>query len=219
MVAAVLPHAMSRCHGVRDVDLVCSCGDKLVFCCCCKSRGIAGHDVGVDVDRRRRRLEALYVEYADAVYAYARRRTDFSVAEDVVMEVFVVVCRRLEDVPQQPLPWLLACARRVLANQRRSAARTEALSERLRRAGQAAGIDDGAAERLGSALEQLRDGDREIMLLSAWEGLDLSGLALTLGCSRSAAAVRLHRARRRLRLALEREGPATADSQTVEVTR
>ena len=173
----------------------------------------------MDVDQRRQRLEALYVEHADAVFAYARRRAEAAVAEDVVMEVFVVACRRLEDVPEQALPWLLACARRVLANQRRSAARAEALSERLRRAGRAAGIDDGAAERLGSALEQLGDGDREIMLLSAWEGLDLSGLALTLGCSRGAAAVRLHRARRRLRLALEREGPATADPQTVEVTR
>jgi RNA polymerase sigma-70 factor, ECF subfamily len=173
----------------------------------------------VDADQDRRRLEALYVEHADTVYAYARRRADAALAEDVVMEVFVVACRRLEDVPDPALPWLLGCARRVLANHRRSAGRAEALTERLRSAAQAGGVGEGAAERLAGALECLGDGDREIILLSSWEGLDLSGLALTLGCSRGAAAVRLHRARRRLRGALERERSGAPDAQTVEAMR
>jgi RNA polymerase sigma-70 factor (ECF subfamily) len=172
----------------------------------------------VNVDQRRQRLEALYVQHADAVFAYARRRAEAAVAEDVVMEVFLVACRRLEDVPDPALPWLLACARRVLANQRRSAARAQSLSARLQQAGRAAGVDDRAAGLLGSALEKLGDSDREIILLSAWEGLDLSGLAFTLDCSRGAAAVRLHRARRRLRRAMEREGSATAEPQTMEVS-
>jgi RNA polymerase sigma-70 factor (ECF subfamily) len=54
----------------------------------------------------------MYVAHADAVYAYARRRAEISVAEDVVMEVFVVACRRLEKVPDEALPWLLGWARR-----------------------------------------------------------------------------------------------------------
>ena len=134
------------------------------------------------------------------------------------MEVFVVACRRLENVPDEALPWLLGCARRVLANQRRSATRAEALTDRLRSAARSAGVDDGAAELLAGALDQLGDSDRELILLSAWEGLDWRELALTLGCSRAAAAVRLHRARRRLRHALERARSATPDPQTAEAT-
>jgi RNA polymerase sigma-70 factor (ECF subfamily) len=86
----------------------------------------------MEVDQRRRRLEGLYVEHADAVHAYARRRAEVAVAEDVVMEVLVVACRRLEEVPEEALPWLLGCARRVLANQRRSAIRADALTDRWR---------------------------------------------------------------------------------------
>jgi RNA polymerase sigma-70 factor (ECF subfamily) len=163
-------------------------------------------------------LEALYLAHADAVYAYASRRADRAVAEDVVMEVFVVACRRLEEVPDHPLPWLLGCARRVLANQRRGALRADALRDRLRSAAQPAGVDHDAVDLLASALEALGPGDREIILLSEWEGLDLRELALTLGCSRGAAAVRLHRARRRLRHALERERAAMTDPRTMEAT-
>jgi RNA polymerase sigma-70 factor (ECF subfamily) len=164
-------------------------------------------------------LEALYLAHADAVYAYAKRRAERAVAEDVVMEVFVVACRRLEEVPdQQALPWLLGCARRVLANQRRGALRADALRDRLQSAAQPAGLDHDAVDVLASALDDLGPGDREIILLSAWEGLDLHELALTLDCSRGAAAVRLHRARRRLRHALERERAATVDPRTAEAT-
>jgi RNA polymerase sigma-70 factor (ECF subfamily) len=160
----------------------------------------------------------LYVEHADAVSAYARRRAEDPVAEDVVMEVFVVACRRLEEVPDEALPWLLGCARRVLANQRRGAIRAVALTDRLVSAARSAGVDDAAAELLAGALEQLDSRDRELILLTFWEGLDSRELALTVGCSRGAATVRLHRARRRLRHALERARRATPTSQTAEAT-
>jgi RNA polymerase sigma-70 factor, ECF subfamily len=172
----------------------------------------------MEVDPRRRRLEALYVKHADAVYAYASRRIEPSVVDDVVMEVFVVACRRLDELPDEALPWLLGCARRVLANQRRSVSRAQALTDRVRSAAQSAGVSAQAAEMLADGLEQLSDSDREIILLSSWEGLDWHELALTLGCSQGAAAVRLHRARRRLRHALGRGRSSTPDPQTTEAT-
>ena len=58
----------------------------------------------MEVAARRRRLEALYLEHADAVRAYVRRRAEASFVDDVVMEVFVVACRRLERVPEEALP-------------------------------------------------------------------------------------------------------------------
>ncbi|MFZ1925057.1 MAG: RNA polymerase sigma factor [Solirubrobacteraceae bacterium] len=83
------------------------------------------------------RFELLYAKYAPAVKAYVLRRAAASTADDVVAEVFVVCWRRFEDVPVDPLPWLLGVARRVLSTQRRGERRRGALHERL--AGQAGG--------------------------------------------------------------------------------
>jgi RNA polymerase sigma-70 factor, ECF subfamily len=80
---------------------------------------------------RRLRFELLYAKYAPAVKAYALRRTEISIVDDVVAEVFVVCWRRFEEVPVDPLPWLLGVARRVLSTQRRGERRRGALRERL----------------------------------------------------------------------------------------
>jgi Sigma-70, region 4 len=50
---------------------------------------------------------------------------------------------------------------------------------------------------LGYALRRAGDADREILTLAGWEGLDAGQIAVVLGCSRNAARIRLHRARRR----------------------
>jgi RNA polymerase sigma-70 factor (ECF subfamily) len=57
------------------------------------------------------------------------------------------------------------------------------------------------------ALGRLSTGDREVLLLVAWDGLSAREAAVILGCSAAAAKVRLHRARRRLRAELERLEP------------
>ncbi|MGH2922081.1 MAG: sigma factor-like helix-turn-helix DNA-binding protein, partial [Gaiellaceae bacterium] len=49
-----------------------------------------------------------------------------------------------------------------------------------------------------AAFARLREEDRELLALAAWEGLDPGEIATVLGCSRNAARIRLHRARRRL---------------------
>ncbi len=46
-------------------------------------------------------------------------------------ETFLVAWRRLDDVPADALPWLYGVARRVLANERRSAGRRAALEQRV----------------------------------------------------------------------------------------
>jgi hypothetical protein len=57
------------------------------------------------------------------VHRYALRRTDPSAAEEIASEAFLICWRRLEQVPDPPLPWLYATAGNVLANHRRAAAR------------------------------------------------------------------------------------------------
>jgi RNA polymerase sigma-70 factor, ECF subfamily len=79
------------------------------------------------------RFELLYAKHAPAVKAYVLRRAEASTADDIVAEVFVVCWRRFEEVPVDPLPWLLGVARRVLSTQRRGERRRGALHERLAR--------------------------------------------------------------------------------------
>ena len=173
----------------------------------------------MEVDRVR--LEELFAAHAPAVRAYALRRTDPVSADDVVMEVFVVACRRMDAVPAEPLPWLLGCARRVLANQRRTVRRSDALVARISSTLEASPSDPHAGERLEQALSTLRESDREVLLLNAWDDLDGAALGTVLGCSRTAAGVRLHRARRRLAAAYARSGPTPArrDDSDLEVAR
>ncbi len=156
---------------------------------------------------RRVRFELLYGEHAPAVKAYILRRAQASMADDLVAEVFMVCWRRLEDLPAEPLPWLLGVARRVLSTQRRGERRRLALHQRLAESGAAVGAvvpDAGGA--LRRALERLSETDREILLLTAWEDLTPTQAAAVLGVKTATVRVRLHRARRRLASALLREG-------------
>ncbi|HWF23902.1 MAG TPA: sigma factor [Solirubrobacteraceae bacterium] len=75
----------------------------------CNARTRAGHPVAVDA---RETFERLYREHAGRVKAYGLRRVGSEAAADeVVSDVFLVVWRRLDDVPDDPLPWLLGVAR------------------------------------------------------------------------------------------------------------
>ena len=152
---------------------------------------------------RADRFERLFRESYPLVRAYALRRAAPDVAQDAVAETFLVAWRRLDDVPEDALPWLFATARRVLANQRRSAARGVALEQRLSGSAGTSGAADlgdrvADAELVRLALGRLSDRSREALMLIAWEGLDGARAARAAGCSRAAFAVRVHRARAQL---------------------
>jgi RNA polymerase sigma-70 factor, ECF subfamily len=168
----------------------------------------------------RERFERLYGENFRAVLRFAAARIDPERAKDVVAETFLVAWRRLDDVPAEPRPWLLGVARRVIAGQRRSESRREALALRLQSAhrrdpgsvdvaGALAGRDEVLA-----AFAALGERDQEVLRLVAWDGLSVGEAADVLGISRLAFAVRLHRARRRMARALEPESPSPAPQKT-----
>jgi RNA polymerase sigma-70 factor, ECF subfamily len=168
------------------------------------------------VDPRRERFEGVYARYGAAVRAYARRRVVASLADDVAAEVFVVAWRRLDEMPEDPLPWLLACARRVIANLLRGERRRRTLLYRLRAVPSVTGSGTlQSAGPLAQALRCLSEGDREVLMLVAWEGLTAAQGGEVLGCSEGAFAMRLHRARRRLAVALERDGGLIESSEVV----
>jgi RNA polymerase sigma-70 factor (ECF subfamily) len=151
------------------------------------------------------RFEAIFRGHYDAIVRYVVRRLGHTAAADVVSETFLVAWRRLDDVPQNSLPWLYATARNLVANEIRRQQRALALGRRLAAAPDAA-ADPGelVAERLAvtSALGHLSERDREVLRLVQWEGLNVADAATVMGCTQSAFKVRLHRARRRLAAAM-----------------
>lgn len=157
----------------------------------------------------------LFAEHHRHVLAYALRRTEQRAdAEDVVAGTFAVAWRRFGNAPAEELrlAWLYAIAARVLANQRRSARRLLALRSRLRALPAAAEPDRGDVQAVLAALRELRPEDQEILRLAAWEGLSGRELAVALDCSENAAAIRLHRARKRLEELLAKEEPTPGHS-------
>ena len=174
-------------------------------------------------DARRERFEDIYRAHYGSVRAYALRRADTQAAQDAVAETFLVAWRRLDAVPADELPWLYGVARKVLANQRRSSRRSERLARRLAETdpdGDTPGPEEGVveADAVRRALATLGERDRDTLMLVAWEGLEGARAARAAGCSRSAFAVRLHRARRRLADELRRAAapPSPADAETLE---
>jgi RNA polymerase sigma factor (sigma-70 family) len=173
---------------------------------------------------REETFELLFREHYPLVRAYALRRAAPDAAQDAIAETFLVAWRRLEDVPEDALAWLYATARRVLANQRRSASRSAALEARIASAGPPAAMPDAAehvadAELMRLALARLSDRSREALMLVAWEGLPGARAARAAGCSKAAFAVRLHRARAQLQselAALEGNGPPAPQATAME---
>ena len=161
------------------------------------------------------RFEQVYGAHARPVLGYAlRRTTEPEDAADVVAETFLVALRRLDEVPEEPLtrPWLYGVARRVLANQRRGRRRRGDLGDRLRDQLVAAGVPDPAETAVARAdverlLGRLSDTEREVLELSAWEGLEPREIAEVLGISAVAARVRLTRARAAARNGAGPAGP------------
>ena len=160
------------------------------------------------MDERGDRFSRLFDASYQPLLAYARRRTDAADADDVVAEVLTVAWRRLDDIPDgMELPWLYAVARRTMANHHRSTHRRLRLLARLSREPKPGPSGEEAPAAVGVALQRLPADDAEILRLSAWEGLTTSELSYVLGCSENAAALRLSRARRRLRDQLTETGP------------
>ena len=176
------------------------------------------------------RLERLVHQNFGRVAAYLLARTDAEAAGEALARTLEIAWRRLDDVPSDPLPWLLGVARKVLADEWRTRRRHQALIVRLSEAeaarqgsGESVRYDaaDTATQRLVAidALATLTEADREALLLVAWDGLTTRQAAAALGCSRGAFAVRLFRARSRLKEHLDASPLSEAGSSATPSRR
>jgi RNA polymerase sigma-70 factor (ECF subfamily) len=164
------------------------------------------HGVGSDAARFRE----LYDEHFDAVCRYARARADPDTAKDVTAQAFLVAWRRRAEFfgAQHPRGWLLGVTRRTLADERRAASRQSRLRDRIGRADAVAPRRHDPAvlviqrNAVAVAFGRLSATDREVLALTAWDGLSPGEAADVAGCSRATFAVRLHRARGRFRAQL-----------------
>jgi RNA polymerase sigma factor (sigma-70 family) len=152
---------------------------------------------------KRERFEALFDLHVREVHRYVRRRTDHSDVDDIVAEVFLTAWRRFDDIPMGfEGPWLFRTAWNVLANARRK--HVDIPFEYLPDTPDGSDVADVVIEDdlIRRAWESLSVRDREVLRLSAWEGLDGSQLAEALGISVGGAGAALFRARERLSAAL-----------------
>lgn len=165
---------------------------------------------GAETERDPKELESIFERHADEVRAYAWRRVGFDDAQDVVAETFLVAWRRMESLPDDPLPWLLGVARKVIGNGRRSLHRRQALTEKFKALVTQSppiatpDMSDSVEQHdmIIAAMKQLGYQEREALMLSWWEGLANDRAAVAAGCSKRAFATRLHRARRHLAMEL-----------------
>jgi RNA polymerase sigma-70 factor (ECF subfamily) len=164
-------------------------------------------------------FRSAYRTYYRQVYVYFRRRTDIESARDGCADTFLIVWRRIDDLPDGPdaLPWLYGIARRVLANQWRSRKRSDRLRDRLFGFGaepepspETIVVRAPHVQNVLDALERLRPIDREVLLLSEWEGQSHKEIAAAVGCKPHAVDQRIYRAKHRLEDELRRAESSAA---------
>lgn len=147
------------------------------------------------------RFRAVYDAHYGRVLAFCLRRALPEAARDAVAETFLVVWRRLDDLPPEPLPYLIKTAGFVLRDQGRSNRRQDRVAARISDGPSLVASDHGEGVAISvdvhRVLQLLSPIDRELLLLSAWDDLDAAAIGAVLGCSAATARVRLHRARRR----------------------
>lgn len=152
-------------------------------------------------------LDRIWARHSGPVFAYAARRVGRDRAEDVVADTFVVAWRHRESRPRRDLPWLLAVARRVIGERYRAEERWQRLQAR-------AALHDSPSDPADvtqavaawEVLSGLDADEREVLLLSAWEGLSSREAAAVLGTSPTAYRMRLARSRRHLRRSMVAAG-------------
>ena len=158
----------------------------------------------------------VFDRYYDTIHGYVARRLGATLADDLASETFLTAFARRDryDVARADArPWLFGIASNLVARHHRA-------EQRWYRALARTGVDDvseGHADRvavrldatarqsaLAAALAAVPTRDRDVLLLVAWAELTSEQAGQALGIPSGTARSRLHRARRRMRDALER---------------
>ena len=158
----------------------------------------------------------IYDRHAATVLRFLGRRAGAQVAEGLVGELFRIAFERRKTFDASrvsALPWLYGIGSNLLLKHRRGEARR--LRATARMAAPEAPATRGSAPaldarllfpRVADAIEALPDGEREALLLFAWEELSYRSMAEALELPIGTMRSRLNRARAHLRELLEPDG-------------
>lgn len=155
----------------------------------------------------------LYDRYVERIYAYAQRETgDVTTAEDIVSATFEKALKNLPSYRWRGTSfgaWLYKIARNELRMHWRKQKWTVPLRGVFRSSVSVEQSVQANDERdaLQVALSRLSSADQEILRLRYYESLSHPEIAEVLNCSPNSAAVRLHRALKRLRTQMARLAP------------
>jgi len=159
----------------------------------------------------------IYDRHAATLLRFLGRRAGAKVAEGLVGELFRIAFERrktFDTSRASALPWLYGIGSNLLLKHRRGEARWLRASAQLAGTSEAADRRATAAAldarllfpRVADAIETLPDGEREALLLFAWEDLSYQGVAEALELPIGTVRSRLNRARTHLRELLEPGG-------------
>ena len=147
-------------------------------------------------------LEALIDRVYEPTRRYALRRASPDEAEDAVSETMLLLWQQPKRIPKgSEVGWSIGVCRKVLANMRRKRLRRDSLLGKfvtqLLPVAPAPVIS--REPEITAALSALPERDREALLLAVWDELPAREVGRVLGISANAAAIRIHRAKRRMR--------------------
>jgi len=155
----------------------------------------------------------LFDRHRDRVFRHAFRLSgDRHDAEDIMSTAFLELWRRrgkVRLVEGSVLPWLLVTTTNVARNSGRAAFRYRGLLRSLPRsegmpdaAGEASGIRDAVDRNVELALGTLNTTDLHLVSLVVFEEYSLAAAAAVLNMTPGAAKTRMHRARQRMKAAV-----------------
>ena len=159
----------------------------------------------------------LFDRHWSSVYRYCRSRAGAE-GEDLAAETFRLAFDRRETYELDRMdarPWLLGLATNLIRNHLRRCGRGERAVMRLSEAGAVDNPTEVVIERaeaaqlgpeLARALEGMPSGERDSLLLMAWNDLSYQEVAAALGVPVGTVASRISRARLRLRARLAELG-------------
>ena len=168
----------------------------------------------------------LFDRHAVAIHRYVARRLSSSEADDLVGQTFLIAFERrhrYHETTAGALPWLYGIATNLIRRRRRDEIRQYRAYSRSDPGGSFDGADvlsaevaarvdaESASRTLAGVLAGLRQTDRDVLLLFAWEDLSYPEIADALDIPLGTVRSRLHRARRALRAAL---GPDFLENQS-----
>ena len=187
-----------------------------------KRRGPAADDAAVIEGswREPERFAVLFDRHAPHIHRYLARRTGRQVADDLVAETFLAAFAKRDRYDlgyADARPWLYGIATHLVGQHRRDQARQYRISQAAAAEPEVPGHADRVAADvtaqatrplLDAALAALSAGDRDVLLLIAYEQLTYQEVSRALGIPVGTVQSRLHRARTKVRQVLAGTGAA-----------